>query len=700
MGDGRSWYPGEEDPRYDPYAQPPQGPPQQRRAQPPYQGQPQPPYQQQPPQYPQGYRQQGQGQGQPQQGRGPARGQQPPRYDGPADPYRPPQPPPQRQPRYEAPADPYAPPRRAAADVWQAPDAGAEPADETALSRPRRRSGAGTGPGRQTTAPSAPGHVNADLDLDLLDPTGRAQRAWAKEQARLNRPRSRARQATKWGAIGMCLVLLAAAGFAGYIYETTIGSIKSTALLPKGMTQAALPADKYGNTPLNILLIGSDTRDTAADCALGGVCGAGANADSEMILHVSAEGTNATLLSIPRDTVADLPNCTQDKAGDTTLTGTYSDYQINSALQYGPECQVAADHYLTGITITGYIMFDFSGIVTMSDALGGVPVCVTHAVDDKNSGLKLPAGTSVIKGDQALEFLRTRDSFFDGSDLGREMATHYFLSQLIQTMRKNVNFNNLGELLALAQAGAQSTTVSSNFSGLSSLESLVESLDKVPSKNITMMTMPWQYDPTNNARIIPLSSAQAIFTDIQDDVSFTDTSSSSDSVPAPSSSPASKPTTAPSAPVTKSQVPVSVFNADGVTGRAGAITQALESDGFTDSQAQSQEAPTVTSSLVYYASSSEQAGALAVASALGIPSDQVQENSNFPGVSVFVGSDFESGTKFVPLVSTTSSAPPVDTSGAPTPPSDSQESFATSSSNECIPWFSGTGPGTLQIVHE
>lgn len=697
MSDGRSWYPGSEDPRYDPYAQPqaPQGPPQQRRQQPPYppqQGQPQ---QGQPrqPQSPQGYRPQGQP---------PGRGQGPSRYDNPGDPYAPPprrpQPPQQQRPsRYDAPADPYAPPPRRQSDVWQAPDGHAEPQDEAPEQR-RRRSGAGSGPGRQTDGSRTPGHVNGDIDLDDLDPDGRAQRAWAKQQARTGR-QSRARQATKWGAIGMSLVLLAGAGFAGYVYMTTVGNIKSTPLTPDNMTQAPLLPDKYGNTAMNILLIGSDTRDSAADCSLGGDCGAGANADSEMILHVSAERTNATILSIPRDTVATLPNCSQDKSGKTTLTGTHSTYQINSALQKGPECQVAAVNYLTGITITGYIMFDFGGIVTMSNALGGVPVCVTHAVNDKDSGLKLPAGTSVIKGDQALEFLRTRHSFFDGSDLGREMATHYFLSQMISSLRKSLNFTNLSTLISIGQAAAKSTTISSNFSGLENLESLIQSLNKVPSKNITMMTMPNAIDPTNNARVLPLPSAQSVFKNIQNDVSFTNTKSTASSSSS-SSAPANTATSAPdTSSVTKSQVPVHVYNADGVAGRATTITQALTSAGFSQTQSAG-NAQSVNASLVYYTSSSQKLGAEAVAEALGLPMSQVQQSSSFPGVSVFIGTDFESGSKYKPLITVTSTGPKADTSGAASAPAESNESFATDSSTECVPYFSGSGSGTLKMVQE
>lgn len=676
MSDGGSWYPGSSDPRYDPYTppQPPQPPPGYGRRQPAQR----PGYGQQPAQQPPGYGQQPP----PQQ---PGRGPRPPQ--GP-DPRRSPYPPEDRGQR-----DPWSSPERAPQDdPWDA-----EPEFGT---RSGRRGGAGRGPGRQTESstgpgPQGPGHVNEDVDLDELDPDGKAQRAWARQQAAAGRPKSRAKQATKWTALGLCVVLLAAGGFVVYIYETTVGSIKHTALLPNGMTEAALPADPYGNTAQNILLIGSDTRDTSADCQLGGDCGPGANADSEMILHVSAERTNATILSIPRDTEANLPNCTENN-GTTSLTGSYSTYQINSALQYGPECQVAADHALTGITITGYIMFDFDGIVTMSQALGGVPVCVTKSVDDKNSGLKLGAGTTTIQGEQALEFLRTRDSFFDGSDLGREEATHYFLSQLIQTMRTSVNFNNLGTLLNIAQAAAKATTVSDNYTGLTNLEGLVETLDKVPTKNITMLTMPYDLDPDNNSRVVVDPSAKTVFDDIQNDTSFTDTSSAAKSTtskapsaPAPASS-----SSAPSG-VTDSQVPVNVYNADGVSGRASTIVSALTGDGFTDSVSGGDQGAISTSVVTYDPNEVSQADADAVASALGISDSQVQSSQSYRGVSVFIGDDFESGTTLNSSGSgsgssgsSSSSSSGGATTAASAPPV-SNESFASGSANECIPVESG-----------
>ena len=91
--------------------------------------------------------------------------------------------------------------------------------------------------------------------------------------------------------------------------------------------------------------------------------------------------------------------------------------RINSTLTDGPGCQVSAAHQLTGIPVDHFVMVDFSGLVTMADAVGGVPVCVSDDIYDSQSHLKLARGNHVVSGQAALEFLRSRHALGDGSDL-------------------------------------------------------------------------------------------------------------------------------------------------------------------------------------------------------------------------------------------------------------------------------------------
>ena len=87
---------------------------------------------------------------------------------------------------------------------------------------------------------------------------------------------------------------------------------------------------------------------------------------------------------------------------------------INQSLEHGgPGCTVATWEELTGIHIDHFMMIDFAGVVSMADAVGGVPVCVdanvySHDSQGHGSGLKLTKGTHTVKGEQALQWLRTR----------------------------------------------------------------------------------------------------------------------------------------------------------------------------------------------------------------------------------------------------------------------------------------------------
>ncbi|MGN5377126.1 LCP family protein [Streptomyces lasalocidi] len=185
-------------------------------------------------------------------------------------------------------------------------------------------------------------------------------------------------------------------------------------------------------------MIGSDGRTSAADCKLGGGCSqtgvqsGNGNADVEMVVHIAADRSNATVMSVPRDTMANVPACS-DPASKQSTPGYYG--QINSALSYGPACQVATIHQLTDIPIDHFFKLDFSGVVSMSDAVGGVDVCVSDNVYDTYSHLKLSKGTHTLKGVGALEFVRSRHGFGDGSDLGRTVSQHLFLGAMIRKFK-------------------------------------------------------------------------------------------------------------------------------------------------------------------------------------------------------------------------------------------------------------------------
>jgi LCP family protein required for cell wall assembly len=517
-------------------------------------------------------------------------------------------------------------------------------------------------------------HFNQNLDLDRF---GRPGGDGAKARPRRGKG-SRRRKALKWTAVGVAGVVLAAVGVGAYAVMHLDGNIKHTALLPNNITQSAEAPDKFGDTAMNILLIGTDARVTAADCSLGGDCSAGGNGNSDvmMVIHLSADRTNATIMSIPRDTMTQIPDC-----------GTNGPYygMINSSLAYGASCTVATVHQLTGLTIDHYVEVDFSGVVAMSNAIGGVPVCVTDNMYDKDSGLRLNAGTSVVKGQQALEFVRTRHGFYDGSDLGREKAQHIFLSDMIRQVRSEASFTNLTNLYSIANAATKSLQVDNGLAGVTNLLSLFDTMNKVPTDRVTFVTMPWELDPQNTERVIAEQpQAAQMFANIKNDVSY---SSASSAKGGDSSTAQSERASADSAStVITSQVHAQILNSTGVSGRASTLAQALEADGFSSANLSTGNTSSTSKTMVYYPSGRSDSAA-AVAAALGVPSAQVRQSASYSQVTVVVGSDWTSGTTYPAAASSSGSGAGAGSGsgagGQATAPSSSSELNA-STTGQCV----------------
>lgn len=324
------------------------------------------------------------------------------------------------------------------------------------------------------------------------------------------------------GVLALLLVIVGS-GIAFYLHLN--GNLRTAALTSGGHEKA----DSSGRTPINLLVIGSDTRASSADCAIGGGCStasatstkatsATANGDVLMVVHISADRSNATVMSIPRDTMVDVPSCRDAATGATETPHTD---RINSTLQYGADCTSAAVHRLTGVPIDHFLVIDFAGVVTMSDAVGGVPVCVNNDVYDPYSHLKLAKGRHTLQGKAALEFLRTRHGFGDGGDIGRTVAQHIFLSSMLREMKSASTLANPVKVVKLADAATSAVTVDTGLGSVSSLTSLAYQLGKVPGSRTSFVTMPTVADPANLNTVIPAANAKALFAKIADDTSLT-----------------------------------------------------------------------------------------------------------------------------------------------------------------------------------
>ncbi|WBO68361.1 LCP family protein [Streptomyces camelliae] len=477
-----------------------------------------------------------------------------------------------------------------------------------------------------------------------------AARSHGARRGRRARPVGRGKKALKIFGIGMSTLIVVTAGAGWWFYEHLNGNIHSVSLDGKGGTEKA---DAFGRTPINILVMGSDGRTSQEDCKLGGGCShtgvqTGSNADVEMVLHISADRSNATVMSIPRDTMTKVPACTDSESHQST-NGYYG--QINSALQYGPACQVATVHQLTGIPIDHFVKLDFSGVVKMSDAVGGVSVCVNDDVYDTYSHLKLSKGTHTLKGVAALEFVRSRHGFGDGSDLGRTTTQHIFLSSLIRKFKSAGTLTDPTAVYDLADAATKALTVDDGLGTVKKLIGLASDVNKVPTKRMTFTTMQTAPDPNNKDRLVVGPGAQTLFSTIANDQSLT-TGSGGKSAAA---SATAKPTT-PAVPA--SQIAVTVGNGTTVTGRASDIATALTDQGFGSATVTRYAPASATTTLTYGAG--QKGEAQTVAKALGLSSAHLKQGTG-TGLTLVIGADWPSGTSFP---GGTSAPAPADTHAA------------------------------------
>ena len=315
---------------------------------------------------------------------------------------------------------------------------------------------------------------------ELRDRSNRTPRvAGVARHGRLKKP---AAWKTVFGLIGgtLAVALIAGGAVAGIAAWQLQSNIKT----------ATIQADTKGPPPniasftggFNILLVGSDTREGQGGIGAGPGDGGSLN-DVTMLMHVAQDQKSATVVSIPRDMVVPYPKCPNGNAA----TG----LPINNSLSYGGlACTVLVVQNLTGLTIQFAGLITFTGVAAMSDAVGGVDVCVSKAISDPYTGTFLSAGTHTLQGLPALEFLRSRHGVGDGSDLGRIGSQQVFLSALVRKIKSSDTLTNFGKLYAIAQAATQHITLSQNFTHLDTLVSVALVLKNIPLENIVFVQYP------------------------------------------------------------------------------------------------------------------------------------------------------------------------------------------------------------------
>lgn len=260
--------------------------------------------------------------------------------------------------------------------------------------------------------------------------------------------------------------------------------------------------------PLTILLVGSDTRagqeyDDGEEGELN---------DVNLLLHVSADHQNATVVSIPRDLMVPFPSCPGPN-GEPDYFSAMSEQQINSAMMYGGlPCAAETVSELTGLDIPYAALITFDGVVGVSNALGGVDVCLTQPIVDEKADLDLPAGMNTLVGWEALQFLRTRHGVGDGGDTSRISNQQVFMSALVRKLKDANTLSDPVKVYALAKAAVENMTLSSKMASVDFMQAVAGTVKDIDLERINFVQYPSSTHPYESGRLTPdYENAEKLF---------------------------------------------------------------------------------------------------------------------------------------------------------------------------------------------
>jgi LCP family protein required for cell wall assembly len=264
----------------------------------------------------------------------------------------------------------------------------------------------------------------------------------------------------------MKIATVARAGLRGLVALASVGALIATGVawsVQRHVTTTIVTSDAVTPHPVLIgqaftaLLVGLDARtDTNGnplppallDAIHAGPDEGQLHTDTIILLHVPAlPGEPAVAVSIPRDSYVALA----DGSGKHKINSAYNrglvaaERELTAQGLSGPELDkrgreagrtalIATVESLTGTSIDHYAEINLAGFVELTDALGGVPVCLNKPVHDTYSGVDLPAGYQTVSGPVALAFVRQRHGL-DGGDLDRIARQQAFIAGLTQRLQ-------------------------------------------------------------------------------------------------------------------------------------------------------------------------------------------------------------------------------------------------------------------------
>lgn len=345
-------------------------------------------------------------------------------------------------------------------------------------------------------------------DADSL--SGRVARPQGKGGADASGPKRRApvrkRHTVATVILTTTLVMaLAVAMSVVYTYRHLSGNISVD---PSQELLEDRPEEVGPQGPLNILVMGSDSRDGAGN-NIDGLTNGGARSDTTILLHVSADRKRAYGISIPRDSMIDRPEC-KLRSGDRLSAVDY--VQWNEAFAVGgASCTMQQFEQITRVRVQHHVVVDFNGFKDMVDAIDGVEVCLPEAIDDPAHNISIPAGNQVLRGNAALNYVRVRYSVGNGSDIGRVKRQQAFIASMANKIISADTLARPDRLYRFLNAATKSLRTDKELASVTKLAQLGLQFQETGLKKIQFFTIPWATDPANPNRIVWTPAAREIW---------------------------------------------------------------------------------------------------------------------------------------------------------------------------------------------
>lgn len=251
--------------------------------------------------------------------------------------------------------------------------------------------------------------------------------------------------------------------------------------------------------PLNILVMGSDTRAGEGNGIDAENADGGQRSDTVILLHVSADRKDAYGVSLPRDAIIDRPDCTVDGEeipGEDTV-------MFNTAFAAGgPQCTLTTVERLTGIHIDHFLALDFAGFREMVDAIDGVEVCLPTAVEDYEHNIFLDAGVQTLQGQDALNYVRERTQLSVTGDIGRMKRQQAFIASMVNKVLSAGTLSQPGKVIDFLTAVTSSIQVDDELDTVGELQELAMEFRGTGLDQIKFITVPIaEYEPDPNRLI-------------------------------------------------------------------------------------------------------------------------------------------------------------------------------------------------------